>query len=204
MLPGLEQRHDFGLGSWKLSYYPRFLARQQADQLFAQLLNRDGWGQPQVHIHGKDINVPRLVAWEGDKGVHYSYSGLTHTCRGWSAQLDLLKQALKQQTGYSFNFVLLNLYRDGQDAMGWHRDNERELGPNPIVASISLGAERDFHLRERPGARFHNIKLEHGSLLLMPGGIMHQLPRRAAVASPRINISFRQVQTNTNQNVNHC
>ena len=206
MLPGLaciSGRQAIELGLWQLSYHPQFLEARQADELLQSMLERPDWTQPLVTIQGKQIPVPRLVAWDGDPGIRYGYSGLTHTTQGWHPSLAALRDTIHQRTGHRFNFVLLNLYRDGQDAMGWHRDNESGLGPNPLVASLSLGAERDFHLRADPKSDLYRLQLKHGSLLLMPGGVRHQLPRRAGVSTPRINLSFRQVRPNTNHNVNH-
>src|SRR6056300_219868 len=122
---------------------------------------------------------------------------------GWQPELSNLRDKVQIFSGFDFNYALLNLYRDGQDAMGWHRDNEVELGQHPMVASISLGSEREFHLRAERGAPLHRVRLEHGSLLLMPGKVMHHLPRRKGVSDPRINISLRCVKLNANQNVNH-
>lgn len=193
MLPGLDIPKNFSVGRWPLNYQADFLDSSSADRLFKELLARKDWHQPQIRIHGKQVPVPRLVAWEGDNGIDYSYSGVTHSTTGWHPALSALRDKVEDCTGHRFNFALLNLYRDGQDAMGWHRDNEVELGENPMVASISLGAERDFHLRNKPGAPLQNIRLQHGSLLLMPGKIMHHLPRRKGVGDPRINISLRCV-----------
>jgi|SRR6056300_1662807 alkylated DNA repair dioxygenase AlkB len=203
MLPGLEIPRHFTLGHWQLQYQPGFLDPGSADELFAKLMSRDDWHQPEISIHGKQVPVPRLVAWEGDPGVSYGYSGLVHRTSGWQPELSNLRDKVQIFSGFDFNYALLNLYRDGQDAMGWHRDNEVELGQHPMVASISLGSEREFHLRAERGAPLHRVRLEHGSLLLMPGKVMHHLPRRKGVSDPRINISLRCVKLNANQNVNH-
>ena len=194
MLPGLELPQTFRLGHWQLCYQPAFLDPVSADALLESLLARDDWYQPDLSIHGRQIPVPRLVTWEGDPGVSYGYSGHSHTTRGWHPPLEDLRDRIQQHSGYAFNYALLNYYRDGNDAISWHRDNEVELGEHPMVASVSLGAERDFHLRAEHGAPLHRIRLEHGSLLLMPGKIMHHLPRRKGVSGARINISFRCVQ----------
>lgn len=203
MLPGLEVPQHFRLGQWQLHYQPGFLDQGAADQLFDRLINREDWYQPDITIHGKQVQVPRLVAWEGDAGISYGYSGLVHRTSGWSQELLALRNQVQESTGHPFNYALLNLYRDGQDAMGWHRDNEVELGEHPMVASVSLGAEREFQLREERGAPLHRLTLEHGSLLLMPGKVMHHLPRCKTVSTPRINISLRCVKLNANQNANY-
>lgn len=203
MLPGLDIPQSLKPGQWQLRYQRNFLDPKSADELFAILLKRDDWYQPDISIHGKQVAVPRLVAWEGDPGISYGYSGLVHQTTGWQPDLLALRGRVQQSTGYAFNYALLNLYRDGQDAMGWHRDNEVELGEHPMVASVSLGAERDFHMRAERGGSLFSMQLEHGSLLLMPGKVMHHLPRRKGVSEPRINISLRCIKLNANQNVNH-
>ncbi len=203
MLPGLNRPEQFRVGPWQLSYQPGFLPPEAADALLATLLARTDWYQPDLQIHGKRVPVPRLVAWEGEPGVSYGYSGHRHTTHGWHPALAALRNRIQEQSGQAFNYALLNLYRDGNDAMSWHRDNEVELGPHPMVASVSLGAEREFHIKAGAGEPLSRILLEHGSLLLMPGRILHHVPRRKGISAPRINISFRCVHLNTNQNANH-
>ncbi len=193
MLPGLADTRPHDLLNGRLHYWPGFIEPERADQLFTLLLARTDWHQPQLHIYNRRVQTPRLVAFDGDAGIRYGYSGQVHQCGGWQAELEQLRDELTQRIGQYFNFALLNCYRDGRDAIGWHRDNEAELGPDPLIASVSLGAERDFLLRDSARGPSRSLRLEHGSLLLMSGSVHHHLPRRAGVRQPRINISFRQV-----------
>jgi alkylated DNA repair dioxygenase AlkB len=142
--------------------------------------------------------VPRLVAWHGDPGAVYTYSGTAHEPRPWTDDLRSVRERLQRLTGHRYNSVLLNLYRDGRDGMGWHADDEPELGPAPAIASLSLGATRRFRLRHR-GQRELGcaVDLAHGDLLLMAGGTqsayLHALPKTARLVGERINLTWRWV-----------
>lgn len=141
---------------------------------------------------------PRLTAWYGDAGKDYSYSGITMQPLAWTDTLMAIKQSADKVAGVSFNSALLNLYRDGKDSMGWHRDNEKELGTNPVIASVSFGAPRRFLLRHYTDKKLvREIVLTHGSLLLMRGETQHywehSIPKTAKPAGSRINITFRIV-----------
>ena len=134
----------------------------------------------------------------GDPGARYRYSGTTHTPSPWHAAVLNLRDRIAAHCDAPFNSVLINLYRTGQDSMGWHADNEPELGPEPLIASVSLGATRDFRLRRNDRSQpTITHALESGSLLVMKGDMQrdwqHSLPRRARVNQPRINLTFRQV-----------
>jgi len=139
-----------------------------------------------------------LTSWHGDSGCLYRYSGRLHAPRPWIHPLEAIRNRIEQETGIRFNTVLANLYRDGRDAIGWHADNERELGPAAIVTSVSLGASRRFKLHRNDGRQTVDLVLEHGSLLWMgPGtqdGWRHSLPRMAGVHGPRINLTYRHVR----------
>jgi hypothetical protein len=138
-----------------------------------------------------------LLQLFGDAGLVYSWSGIEMRPRPWPESLHALRERLCRETGVAFNTVLANLYRNGADSVGWHADDEPELGDAPVIASVSLGAERDFRLRHRTrkDLAVKTIALPHGSLLLMRGGTQrmwkHQLPRRKRVTSARINLTFR-------------
>ncbi len=155
------------------------------------------WQHQQVFIYGQYRYQPRYTAWHGEAGAEYGYSGIRLKPRPWNACLDSIRQRLQAVSGTRFNAVLLNWYRDGRDAMGWHADNEPELGPRPSIASVSFGAERDFHLRSNDKRWKISIPLGHGSVLLMQGAMQHHwqhaLPRRLRVNELRLNLTFRTV-----------
>ena len=160
------------------------------------------WNQGVVTVFGKRHLIPRLEAWHGDPGATYQYSRSNHDPAPWTETLRKIHDRLKHiRTDFDFNSVLGNLYRDGNDAMGWHSDDEPELGENPCIASISLGASRDFLFkhRSRKGIGSIKIQLETGSLLIMEGATQknwkHSIPRRRGKNLPgeRINLTFRKV-----------
>ena len=148
-----------------LHYAPDFLAPAEADQFMRQLLDGIEWQQHHVVIFGRQHPAPRLSAWHGSPEAHYAYSGLALEPRPWTEPLLALKTRLEAATDCPFNSVLLNQYRDGRDSMGWHSDDEPELGANPTIASLSLGETRRFLLRHK--RRDHppvEIPLGHGAL----------------------------------------
>ncbi len=167
-----------------------------ADELFERLMRDIEWRQETATLFGRRVPVPRLVAWHGDAG--YAYSGIRHVPSAWTPDLLRLKAIAEAQAGVSFNSVLLNLYRDGRDSMGWHADDEKVLGRHPIIASLSLGAERRFQARHRtkPDPTL-SLMLPHGSCLVMAGAMQecwkHQVPKTAKPVGPRINLTFRAV-----------
>ena len=181
-----------------MEYLPHWLSRGDSDKLLNRLQSDIEWQQPSITIYGKRHPIPRLQAWMGDRPHTYRYSGTDFTSVTWPDYLASLAKDLSQIAGVEFNSVLLNLYRNGQDSMGWHSDDEPELGETPVIASLSLGAERDFTLRPSGATRqAHCLALQHGSLLIMKAGMQsdwqHALPRRARVTEPRINLTFRRI-----------
>lgn len=183
-------------------YRPAFLPAPLADGWLAQLRRELDWSQQEIRLFGRRVMQPRLIAWYGDPQAVYSYSGLTLEPLPWHPVLRELKRRLERLTGGRFNSVLANAYRDGRDSMGWHSDDEEELGATPLIASVSLGAARRFLLRPRArasGARTRStgITLEHGSLLLMKGASQHRyqhaLPRTRKQIGLRINLTYRLV-----------
>lgn len=180
-------------------FFPGFFSKKNSDLLLNELLNNIAWKQEPIKIFGKQVMQPRLTAWYGDAGKQYSYSGITMQPFNWTNSLQQIKTAIETKTGLSFNSALLNLYRDGKDSMGWHRDNEKELGLNPSIASVSFGASRIFKLRDYNNkAITQSIALTHGSLLLMKGETQHfwehQVAKTTKPVSTRINITFRQIK----------
>ena len=181
---------------WQCCYEPRFLAGPDADELLARLLRSSDWEQLRLRIFGREVPAPRLSAWYGDPGATYAYSGVVHEPRPWPAYLAGLRQQLCVRLGVRFNSVLANLYRDGRDSVGWHSDDERELGEEPVIASISLGARRRFQMRLRAeGGEIVAFELEHGSLFAMWGSTQkrwkHRVPRSARCGAARVNLTFR-------------
>lgn len=170
----------------------------QAEHWFEQLVAQTPWGQPSVHLHGRDYPVPRLVAWYGDPEAFYTYSGLTHAPLPWTPLLAEIRARVEAAAGQRFNGVLLNYYRDGQDSMGWHSDDEPEMGRNPLVASLNLGGARRFDLRRKGRNTIeHSIELSGGSLLVMSGATQHywqhQVAKTRRPVAPRLNLTFRLV-----------
>ncbi len=184
-----------------LELWQRWLAAEDADALFAALSTQVPWQERTIRVYGRDVLQPRLVAWIGDADAVYTYSGTRHEPAPWIPALAALRARLNRELGLAFNGVLCNLYRDGRDSMGMHRDAEPELGPDPIVASISLGAVRRFSLRHRRGPAHGklDLMLAHGSLLLMRGTTQryyrHGVPKAAGLAAARINLTFRELQS---------
>ena len=178
--------------------YRDWLAPGLARQWFECLYREISWRQSSIRIQGKTLPVPRLDAWYGDPGRVYTYSGVRFEPLAWTPGLSRLRLELETHLGCAFNSVLANLYRDGKDSVAWHSDDEPELGPEPIIASISLGAERRFALRHKyrhqPPVR---LDLPPGSLLVMTGTTqrywVHQLAKTARPVGPRINLTFRRV-----------
>ena len=189
----------FDLPDADVRFYPNFLQEGEADRGFDLLMEEIDWQQRSIKLFGKTIPQPRLVAWYGDPGASYTYSGLTWEPLDWTEELRSLKSQVEAASGAAFNSVLLNLYRDGQDSMGWHSDDEPELGRNPAIASVSLGATRRFALQhKRDKALKQKIDLTHGSLLVMAGATQHhwrhQVAKTTKVRSPRVNLTFRYVE----------
>jgi alkylated DNA repair dioxygenase AlkB len=171
-------------------YVPGFLAHACADRLFATLAAEVRWRAEEIALFGRRVTVPRLVSWCGDAGVNYRYSATDHPCDGWLPALEPVRARLAEELALTTQLALLNRYRDGRDCMGWHTDDER--GQGPWIASLSLGAERKFLLRERPDRPAARLALAHGSLLLMPAALRHALPRTRRPVGERINVTFRQ------------
>lgn len=169
---------------------------QRAQSVFDELMEAVPWEQRSVQMFGKSVPQPRLVAWFGD-GAPYTYSGLRLEPHPWLPLLVELRQICEKLAGTRFNSGLANLYRDGKDSVAWHADDEPELGENPTIASMSLGAARRFDLRHRDTGETVRTELPPGSVLVMSGASqsawVHQIPRTAKVSEPRINLTFRWV-----------
>ena len=175
--------------------FPDFLCESDADNYFSGLHNNTPWEQNFIRLFGKDVSEPRLSAWHAEANLPYTYSGVPRTPHPWKEPLSTLRTACEAHTGQSFNGALLNLYRTGLDAMGWHSDDEAVNGPNPVIASISLGAERRFDFRHKQSREMISVVLPHGSLLVMSGACqtfwLHRIAKTTRQTEPRINVTFR-------------
>lgn len=191
----------FGL----LQYFPRWLHTVDADRYFACLDKELCWSQPEITVYGRSHRIPRLQAWYGDAKARMSYSGMALKPEPWHQKLLLIKQKIEAQFNCSFNSVLANCYRDGGDGVGWHADDERELGQDPLIASVSLGASRVFSLKPK-SAHLDNASLKkrdlllcHGDLLLMSGATQkfwqHALMKDKHAPDKRINLTYRLIST---------
>jgi Alkylated DNA repair protein len=183
----------------ELDWQADFLSPDEADRWYQCLLQRVAWQQLPIRMFGQVHLQPRLICWYGE--ASYTYSHLTLPVTAWPDWFLPLKQKVEQAVGARFNGVLLNYYRNGQDSMGWHSDDEPELGENPLIASLSLGATRRFSLKHKHEPLKQTVQLTNGSLLVMGGRMqhhwLHALPKMARVHDGRINLTFRQILTDS-------
>ncbi len=178
--------------------FDNFFSQKEADAFFQKLQSTIQWKQEPIKMFGKLVMQPRLTAWYGDADKTYTYSGITMQPNPWTKELLLIKEKIETVSNAQFTSALLNLYRDGQDSMGWHRDNEKELGINPTIGSVSFGESRTFKLRDYASKEIvRSIDLQHGSYLLMQGETQHfwehQIPKTTKKKNLRINITFRKI-----------
>lgn len=180
-----------------LRFAPGWLPAGEADALFARLRQEIPWECHRIRMFGREVDSPRLSCWIGDADAVYTYSRTRFEPRPWLSALQPLRTRLRETLGVAFNSVLANLYRDGRDRMGWHSDDEPELGPSPVIASVSLGATRRFSLKPKAGGASRGLDLPHGSLLVMAGDTQaawrHALAGTARAVGPRINLTFRRI-----------
>ena len=182
-----------------IQYWPTFFPADEAAVYAERLVTELPWSQHEVRIGAKVIPAPRLSSWHGDPGITYGYSGARYTASGWPPAIAAVKARVQAGTGHRFNSVLANLYRDGQDGMGWHADREPELGPEPVIASVSFGATRKFMLKHRNKKATPRVDLWLGSgslLLMLPptqAHWRHAVPKTQKAIGPRINLTFRLV-----------
>jgi alkylated DNA repair dioxygenase AlkB len=201
----------FSLWNAELLYFENFYAPQKANEIFKNLETNLAWQQGEIQMFGKKILEPRLTAWYGDAGKTYTYSGKKQEPLNWiepllSINTDLnlaINSELETPKTHFFNSVLANFYRAGNDSMGWHSDDEPELGKNPIIASLSLGETRRFLIRPKPkykdeGVKPFEIALSHGSVLIMMGAMQHfwqhAIPKEPQKKQARINLTYRFIQ----------
>lgn len=181
----------------EITFWPSWLGSAEADDLLATAINQVAWRQDNIHIAGKSIPIPRLQNWYGDPTTSYTYSRIKLQAVAFPPWMETLRRKVERQTGNCFNRTLVNYYRDGQDSVDWHADDERELGSEPIIASVSLGQERAFLLRHKTTKERLKINLPHGSLMMMGPGIQehwhHSVAKDKNVVGPRINFTFRNM-----------
>ncbi|MEK7293237.1 MAG: alpha-ketoglutarate-dependent dioxygenase AlkB [Actinomycetota bacterium] len=177
--------------------YPNFLDIDYADDVFRRLMEETPWEDREIVVFGKRHREPRRTAWHSDPNISYAYSGVSRTGQPWTPLLMELRDKCAHTADATFNAVLLNLYRDGNDGVGWHADNEASNGREPTIASLSFGASRRFDFRHRETKTTIHVQLDPGSLLVMSGLSqhcwVHQVPRTMRVREPRINLTFRRV-----------
>jgi alkylated DNA repair dioxygenase AlkB len=178
-------------------YVPNFYAKEIADQLFNLFNQTINWQQGEIKLFGKKHLTPRLEAFYAEENKSYGYSGQRLVTSSFTKELTQIKENIELTFSIQLNSVLINLYRDGNDSNGWHADDEPELGINPIIASLSLGATRRFDLRHTSTKEKLSLELEPGSLLIMGGELQHywkhQIAKTKKVNTPRINLTFRHL-----------
>jgi alkylated DNA repair dioxygenase AlkB len=179
-------------------YHANFFSKTEADSFLAIFTQSIAWKQESMNMYGKQVMFPRLTAWYGDNDKPYSFSGITLNPHPWTEELLTVKNKIEPICDTQFNSVLLNLYRNGNDSISWHTDAEKELGKNPLIASVNFGAERKFQLKHNQTGEMHEINLQHGSLLVMRGEMQHywkhQVPKQKTINKPRINLTFRVIK----------
>jgi alkylated DNA repair dioxygenase AlkB len=181
-----------------VNFYGKILASKEANQYFDFLMQNILWENDEVIIFGKHIVTKRKAAWYGDSDYLYTYSNTTKKALAWTKELSELKQIVEKLSGTKFNSCLLNLYHNGNEGMGWHSDDEKSLGKNNTIASLSLGAERKFSFKHKQTKQIVSLVLEHGSLLIMKDATqrnwLHSLPKSKNITLPRINLTFRTIR----------
>lgn len=193
-----EAGQSRGLPSDLLEYIPGVFSTLESKYLLDHFIGKVPWEQKIIKLYNKEIATPRLTAWFGDPGTNYSFSGMALDPLPWTSELLMMKERVEALAGTTFNSVLLNYYRHGNDSVAWHRDNERILGRNPVIASVSLGQVRNFDIRlQADHSRKYSMRLEDGSYLLMKGDLQelweHRIAKSTKPMKPRINLTFRRI-----------
>lgn len=194
-----EEKRHFNLPNAEIIYIENFYDTTRADHYFDVLKNTIHWQQDDITIFGKTYQQPRLTALYANNSKPYSYSNITMQPKLFTQELQQIKSDIEQEAHHQFTSVLLNRYRHGNDSNGWHADNEKELGTNPVITSLSLGETRPFHFKHRYiKDERHKINLNHGSLLIMRGEMqhywLHQIAKTKKEISERINLTFRTIK----------
>ena len=199
MLFGVQNNESTALKDAEIFYDEHFLSHNEASTYFDVLRKETDWQQDRIKVFGKVYDQPRLTALFAENENSYSYSNITMYPTPFSPTLLEIKSKIEKTLNQTFTTCLLNLYRNGQDSNGWHADNEKELGLNPMIASMSLGAERLFHMKHRTDkTQKLRLNLAHGSLLVMSGSTqhhwLHQIPKTKKNVGERINLTFRIIK----------
>jgi len=189
---------QFNLQNGTLIYYPHFYKAIDADLYFDLIRAEAIWKQETIKIYGQDVLYPRLTSWYGDNDSNYKFSGTKFAPNQWTETLLKIRDDINKAEPSSFNSVLLNLYRNGNDSVSWHTDAEPELGINPVIASVNFGAARKFMLRRiNDHTQKMELILQHGSLLVMKGELQHhwqhQVPKSVRITHERINLTYRYI-----------
>ncbi|MGE5658867.1 MAG: alpha-ketoglutarate-dependent dioxygenase AlkB family protein [Actinomycetota bacterium] len=193
-----NQGQVFSLPDAEIVLYRNFFNKDESSAIFTDLYENIQWEQESAFLYGKKVVLPRLTAWYGDRGKIYTYSKIRMDPNPWTSNLEYIKSQTEGIHSENFNSVLLNLYRDNSDSIAWHSDDEKELGENPTIASLSFGETRSFMLRHKFKKELKiSFKLTHGSLLIMGGTTQHywqhQVPKTRSLIKPRINLTFRKI-----------
>ncbi|MDP1801468.1 MAG: alpha-ketoglutarate-dependent dioxygenase AlkB [Bacteroidota bacterium] len=178
-------------------YYPNYFEQLDSDNYYSSMCDNIIWNQEKMNMYGKSVFLPRLTAWYGDAEKSYKFSGIKLNPHSWTPELLEIRNKINEIGKVSFNSVLLNRYRTGNDWISWHQDNEKELGINPVIGSVNFGATRKFQIRHLKTKEVIDILLHHGSLLVMAGALQHnwqhQVPKEKNVSEGRINLTFRVI-----------
>lgn len=193
-----EKTELFNIQNGEYIYIPNFFDKSESDNFLNVLLHKIDWKQEEMKMYGKILKFPRLTSWYGNSDKPYSFSGIKLNPNPWTKDLQSIKDKIEPKCNVVFNSVLLNLYRNGNDSISWHTDAEKELGKNPVIASVNFGATRKFQLRHRETKEKIEIDLNHGSLLIMKGELQHfwqhQVPKTKKIVDKRINLTFRIIK----------
>ena len=181
----------------KIRIEDNFFDSNQSDEFLNKLIKNLSWESMMIKMFGKDLRIPRLQCWIGDEGCDYKYSGKKLNRQDWSSELLQIRKKIFKDLKIDFNSVLANYYRDGKDSMGWHSDDEKELGPNPTIASISFGSERNLYFRNKITKETISIPQAHGCLIVIDGKTQknwqHSIKKTQKIIGPRINLTFRNI-----------
>ncbi|MDX1652410.1 MAG: alpha-ketoglutarate-dependent dioxygenase AlkB [Brumimicrobium sp.] len=179
-------------------YCPDFFSQSEGESFLRYFLRELDWQQEDIRLFGKQVKIPRKEVMFGEEGVSYGYSGKRLATYSFDPKVAQIKSLISQRFGFSFNACLANLYRDGQDSNGWHSDDEKELGKNPVIASVSFGATRKFQLKHKETNERIDLLLSSGSVLIMGGEMQHfwkhQVPKTLKPVEARVNLTFRRVE----------
>ena len=174
-----------------------FFTSAESNALLESFISKLPWESMTIKMFGRDTKIPRLQCWIGDEGCEYRYSGKQLNRQIWNQDLTMIRKKIFKELKIDFNSVLANYYRDGKDSMGWHSDDEKELGPNPTIASISFGSERDLVFRSKISKKTLAIPQTNGCLILIDGETQknwqHSIKKTQKIIGPRINLTFRNI-----------